>query len=204
MGEQRVESGEQRTAPEIHGLYLRGERVGLRPPEAGDADRLYDGFNDPEVLQFISSWQPKSRAFEADWCSKPRSYQDDFTFAVVVLADGRHVGNGGLHLIDWAAQCATMGLVIFDRAAQNQGYGREVEALLLRFAFRALNLHRVQASVYSNNPRSRRVAELVGLRYEGARRQRVYRDGRWYDEQVFGILRDEWEADQAAAEEPSK
>ncbi len=187
-------------APAIPGLYLRGSLVGLRPVEEGDLDRCYVWLNDWDVIRFTSSWMPKTIGAERAWLTKDRSHNDDFSFAVVRLSDGLHVGNGGIHQVDWQGRCATMGLIIGDRTAQDRGLGRETEALLLRFAFMRLNLHRVQASVYSNNPRSRHVAELVGLRHEGTRRQRIFRDGKYYDEDVFGILRSEWDAREAASE----
>lgn len=177
---------------EIPGLRIRGKRIGFRPLEEGDAKRCYCWFNDGEILRFVIDQFPKTMTYETEWLKQDRSSHDDVTMALVVLDDGQHIGNGGLHRIDWHNRCATMGLVIGDKDAQNKGYGTEAETLLMEFGFQVLGLDRIQASVITNNPRSRKVAERVGFRYEGARRRRYFRDGEWFDEEVFGILREEW------------
>jgi RimJ/RimL family protein N-acetyltransferase len=176
----------------IPGLRIRGEKVGFRPLEEGDAERCYIWFNDGEILRFINDQFPKTHTFELEWLKKYGVSRDDVTMSLLELVSGKHIGNGGLHQIDWQNRCATMGLVIGDKEAQNKGYGTEAEKLLMEFGFMVLNLERIQASVIGNNPRSRKVAERVGFKLEGARRRRYYREGEWYDENLFGILKTEW------------
>jgi len=66
------------------------------------------------------------------------------------------------------------------------------------FAFDELNLHRVTATVFSNNERSIALFEKLGFRREGVYREFLQRDGRRYDMYLYGLLRPEWEAQNAS------
>ena len=175
----------------IPGLYLRGTRVGFRPLELDDLERCYTWLNDWEILRYVSHMLPKSREQERAWLARERG-NDDFPLALVLLEDGTHIGNGGIHAVDWANRHGTAGLIIGAKGAQNHGYGREAEELLLDFAFRRLNLNRVEAEVHSDNPRSLKVAERVGMVIEGRRRERLLRNGAFVDDHIVGMLASEW------------
>jgi RimJ/RimL family protein N-acetyltransferase len=64
---------------------------------------------------------------------------------------------------------------------------------MLRYAFEALNLNRVWLEVYEYNQRGLRCYEKLGFRKEGVQRQENYRDGRYWDTILMGLLRSEWE-----------
>jgi RimJ/RimL family protein N-acetyltransferase len=51
------------------------------------------------------------------------------------------------------------------------GHGAEAARLTLDFAFRELNLYRVQATVFSYNARSQALFERLGFRHEGTFRE---------------------------------
>lgn len=82
----------------------------------------------------------------------------------------------------------------FKRDAQGQGYGSEALRWALKWAFHTANLHRVQLEAYEWNKAALHTYEKVGFTVEGKLRQAVWRDGRWWDEIVLGILVDEWKA----------
>jgi len=46
--------------------------------------------------------------------------------------------------------------------------------------------------VYSHNERAQRAYEKVGFTLEGAMRESYFRDGRYYDTLIMGILEAEW------------
>lgn len=74
-----------------------------------------------------------------------------------------------------------------------QGYGTEAAHLALTFAFEELNMHRVQATVFSYNHRSMALFERLGFRREGAFREFLHRDGQRFDMVLYGLLRHEFE-----------
>jgi RimJ/RimL family protein N-acetyltransferase len=75
----------------------------------------------------------------------------------------------------------------------DQGYGQEALGLLVDFAFRELNLYRIQLTVFAYNARAIRVYEKLGFRREGVFRAFLERDGQRHDMLLYGLLRPEWQ-----------
>ena len=98
--------------------------------------------------------------------------------------------------MDVRCRHAAFGITIGCKDAWGKGHGTEATRLVVGHAFQVLNLNRVWLYVYEFNPRGIRVYEKVGFRTEGRLRQDAFRDGRYWDTIVMGLLRDEWEARQ--------
>jgi RimJ/RimL family protein N-acetyltransferase len=64
--------------------------------------------------------------------------------------------------------------------------------VILRYAFRELNLRRVALDTFEYNPRAIRSYEKIGFVHEGRAREYLWRDGRRWDLIFMGILREEW------------
>jgi RimJ/RimL family protein N-acetyltransferase len=65
--------------------------------------------------------------------------------------------------------------------------------VVLRYAFKELNLYRLNLDVFAYNPRAIRSYEKAGFKIEGREPKAVLRDGQRYDMVLMGILREEWE-----------
>jgi ribosomal-protein-alanine N-acetyltransferase len=72
-----------------------------------------------------------------------------------------------------------------------QGYLHEGLALVLRHAFGALGLHRVEANVQPGNLASRRLVRRLGFRREGLSRRYLKIGGRWRDHERWALTAEE-------------
>ena len=171
-------------------------RLGAREPdEVGRAfarwerdseyHRLLD--NDPNHLWSVRQYQTWQRA------EQENESLDQFTFAIITLADNRLVGFIGMGGFQWSHGEAWVGIGLGERDDWGKGYGTDAMQVILLYAFRELNLFRVTLGVFSYNPRAIRSYEKAGFTVEGRVRQIVARDGQRSDEIVMGILRSEWE-----------
>jgi len=71
----------------------------------------------------------------------------------------------------------------------NRGYATEAALMVVAFGFAALGLHRIKSSYFGSNPASGRVMEKIGMRYEGCRREQLFKEGRGFEDVVeYGIL----------------
>jgi RimJ/RimL family protein N-acetyltransferase len=179
-------------SPIMHNPYLIGPTVYLRPLEPEDAPTVVVWFNDPEVNRFLLSYRPMTRAAEEDFLRRLSESSSDIALGIVTRAADRLVGVAGLHHLDVRNRHAGLGINLGARDCWSKGLGTETTRLLLRHAFHTLNLNRVWLHVYEYNARGIHVYEKVGFRLEGRLRQDTFRDGRYWDTLVMGLLRDEW------------
>jgi len=81
-----------------------------------------------------------------------------------------------------------------DETNAGQGYIPEGVALIVRYAFDELHLHRLEAAIVPRNHASRRVAEKLGMREEGVATRFLQIRGVYEDHVRYAITSEEWEA----------
>lgn len=178
--------------------YLTGERVVLRPLEMEDLPVLQEGINSPDMRATIAAYRPQNAVSERAWLENMSLRTDVVHFGIALRESQELIGSTELRLGPPPFRAADLGIGIFQARHQGKGYGREAIRLLLGYGFHTLNLHRVELKVHDNNPRGRRCYEACGFRHEGTLRQAVWREGRWWDAHVYGLLEPEWRASQSA------
>jgi RimJ/RimL family protein N-acetyltransferase len=173
---------------------IRGERVVLRPIEADeDLERCFEWINDFEVTRFLGIEGPITRHREHEMLARERDPEQDIMLAILI-EDGTHIGNCGLHHINLPSRKAELGIMIGDKRYWSQGYGADVVRTLCAYAFVHMNLQRIQLGVFSHNPRAQRCYEKCGFQVEGRFRRSIYKAGAFRDEVRMAILREEFMA----------
>ena len=176
---------------------LRGEKVLLRPFKRSDITNFLKWFNDPEVTQYLVFYLPMTEMAEEKWVegAADRIQAGTDVYFVIEAIDGdstKPIGNIGLHGINPKDHRADFGIVIGEKDYWGKGYGTEATRLILEYGFQQLNLHRISSYAFAFNERSIRLHKKVGFREEGRQRESVYKNGRFHDHVMFGILREEW------------
>jgi RimJ/RimL family protein N-acetyltransferase len=176
---------------------LRGEKVLLRPLKRSDITSFLKWFNDPEVTQYLSFYLPMTEMAEEKWIEDAASRIQAGTSAFFVIEaiegdSSQPIGNTGLHGINLKDHTATFGIAIGEKDYWGNGYGTEATQLILDYGFQQLNLHRISSSAFAFNERSIRLHKKVGFMEEGRQREAIFKNGRFHDHVMFGILRDEW------------
>ena len=72
--------------------------------------------------------------------------------------------------------------------------GRDAVRLLLKYCFWEQRYHKCNSACLHNNPASIRLHEKLGFRQEGCRREVCFMNGQYYDEVLFGLTREEFDA----------
>ncbi|QIY78383.1 GNAT family N-acetyltransferase [Chromobacterium violaceum] len=109
----------------------------------------------------------------------------------VILVDGEIAGICSLHGINAAHRYARLGYWLADSHV-GRGVMSRALALLMRYAFEELGLHRLELGCAPENLRSCRVAERLGFRLEGELRDAQFLNGRFWNMRCYGLLADEW------------
>jgi len=176
---------------------LQGRLVILRPLSLDDVDREHRWINDHEVTQHLNMRYAVSRAAEEAWlrdvASKVASWGHVW-FAIEIAATGQHIGNINFHEVVAEDRKARLGMMIGEKSHWSRGFGTDALMTFLRFGFEEMNLHRIDLLVDANNPRAIACYRKCGMVEEARLRQNRYARGRYVDQLVMGVLRDEWRA----------
>lgn len=188
-------------------MFLEGERVRLRAAEPEDAPMFAAWINDPEIRHLVggAAYQYSLVAEEeAIRARRTSDWEHGVWFAIeatggAVGEASRLIGNLDLRGLDAESRRGEIGMLIGDPEYWSRGYGSDALRTVCRWAFAELDLHRIELTVGSYNPRAQRAYEKVGFVVEGRMREHRYIAGRYYDTIVMGLLRGEFEANEARA-----
>jgi [ribosomal protein S5]-alanine N-acetyltransferase len=181
-------------------IALHGPTLTLRPPGPDDAEALLALASDPEVTRWFS-WGPYTDL------EGPRAYLDrlpaerergDQLDLLVVHRELGPAGITGLSEFSFRDRRCIVG-TWFGRAFWGTGANRESKAIMAHLAFAVLGQHRLGSYSNPENVRSTRALLGAGFRHEGVLRHWHRHGERWLDVNVFGMLRDEWQAGPLAA-----
>jgi len=174
---------------------LRGERAVLRPIQRADLARLWELLEDFEValLSETGPVLPVSLAryearFDQEAAEPPR---DQTWFAVE--ADQQVIGQIGLYRIDHFNRRCELGISL-GRAYWGKGFGQDAVRTLVDYAFMHLNMNRVSLQVLADDPRALGAYRKVGFVEEGRLRQQAWVQGRFEDELLMAVVREDWES----------
>jgi RimJ/RimL family protein N-acetyltransferase len=81
---------------------------------------------------------------------------------------------------------------------RGRGYGSAAQRLLVRYLFAHTQVNRIEATTEITNVAEQRALEKAGFTREGVLRGSTFRQGRWHDQVMYSVLRDEVELEDLA------
>jgi RimJ/RimL family protein N-acetyltransferase len=139
------------------------KRLLFRSFEWSDLDRLAEISADAETSRYVGDGQPLSRELTRQWIENSRENVERHgygTGAVLLRGSGRLIGWSGIARPEEGGEEILYGLY---RAHWGQGYGTELLAGLLTWAWRELALGELRATVHRKNDASVRMLENAGF-----------------------------------------
>ena len=178
---------------------LKGNRVILRPMRRSDINYFLKWFTDPEVTQYLAAiYLPMTEMADEKFIEELGTSRSQTQVIFVIEAtEGESnipIGNTTLSAINPKDHLATFGIAIGEKAYWSKGYGTEAARLLVNYGFEQLNLHRISSGAVAFNERSIRMHLSVGFREEGRERELLFKNGKFHDYVIFGLLRAEWKS----------
>ena len=172
--------------------------VTLRLARAHDAAAMTDGLSEVGTVEWlISVPHPYDHAESVRWVEEvaPGGWRDGslLFLSIADAADDSFLGEVGLTQVVLDEGRVEVAYWLMP-GARGRGVMARALRLVLAWAFDELGVVRVDWAARADNDASRAVAEAVGFRVEGVRRGRFLRkyDGARFDEQVAGLLRDDF------------
>lgn len=181
--------------------YWQGEHIRLRPMHKDDvALWLAEERSDSEAVRMLNPGMdlPKSEQDAAAFAERYAEFghrHERIMFSIETL-DGELVGGINIHSMDQRNGTFETGTRIY-RAFRGRGYGFEAKLIVLRYAFHELRFQKYNIRCLENNQPMINHARRLGCQPEGCIRRNIYTDGRYYDDLLFGLTREEFDALQA-------
>jgi RimJ/RimL family protein N-acetyltransferase len=200
-GHQGPDAPSRSTAParERGSVIARGRRVYLRTLTPADLAHLSEWVDDSFLERMVGSEFLQS--YKHVWDKSPAFFEavlTDPTQVVLVIEAVRGwpkpvgvVRLFNIHLLEGYAFLET---IVADRRAMKRGFGVEAGKLISYYGVDVLGLRRIEAKVYEYNVLSMNSLRRNGFRQEGVLRQAGFDGERYWDLVIFGILKEEIEA----------
>ena len=179
----------------MHHPFIIGEKVYLRGIEESDAEGPYlDWLNDVEVTRFLETAGrfPTSKESLLDYIRSMAQSDQDVLFGIHDITTDELIGTSHLGPINWVTRISPIGIMIGNKKLWGKGYASEAIELVVGYAFRRLNLHKVTAGAAAINQGSVKAFEKAGFKIEGRAKSQVLLDGEYYDSQYLGLTKQDF------------
>jgi RimJ/RimL family protein N-acetyltransferase len=175
-------------------MNVQGKKVTLRAIEEEDLEALHRWSNDPKTQDIIGDIHlPSSMDFHKTWFENLKNETLNQRLAIEVPDIGI-IGLSSIMKIDWRNSHAWHGIMLGDADIRGKGYGIDAVMATMRYAFEELNLERLDGSMIEYNEVSIGFyCNKLGWKEEGRRRNYYYRRGRYWDQIVVGITKNDYE-----------
>ena len=174
----------------------RGRHIYLRTFTQADLDHLSRWADDTHLSRMVGSelLQVYKDVYERDASFYDAMLLDTTQIVFIIMSnDGSPEPLGLVRLfnIHQSEGYAGIETILGDRRPETRGYGVQASRLMAYYGVDVLGLRRLEAKAYEYNPLSINTLRRNGFTHEGTLRKASWRDGRYWDILVFGLLRDE-------------
>ncbi|MFX0163473.1 MAG: GNAT family N-acetyltransferase [Candidatus Hodarchaeota archaeon] len=177
-------------------LELDGERVKIRKLKISDARDIYENVKDKDIGRWMFRFLHPYPKDEARKFIRRTHYKlkkkKGYDFGIVLKNTNKVIGVVDLFDIDWENKKAEIGYWL-GKKYWGRGLMTEAVKLILKFGFEDLKLHRIYARLFEENIGSKNVLEKCGFKLEGIIREATFRNNKWHNGLIYGILKPEYE-----------
>lgn len=174
-------------------MNIKGKIVTLRAMEETDQEMLREMVNDPEIEKMVGGYSfPVSKEQQSNWFHSNMNTQNNIRLIIETKEDGP-IGFANIVNIDWKNRSAFHGIKIANKRFRAKGIGTDTVMAIMRYAFEELQLNRLDGSIIQHNEASKKLyCDKCGWQIEGVIRNAIFKQNKYHDNLIVGILRDEY------------
>ena len=171
-------------------------KVYLRAFEPNDYLQINKWRNDRKLQELTAAtfYHISSETDKAWVIEKMKFSQKEFYFGICLKENDLLIGYCSLNDVDYIhKKCNWGGIVIGEKSEGGKNNAFEAAYLLMQYAFNDLNLNRVMGYWLEGHEASLKMGKRLNFQQEGVLRQSVYKNGKWYNQLVLGLLKKDFE-----------
>ena len=170
-----------------------GEQYTIRSYEEGDIAAIVKYANNHRIWQWLTNRfpHPYTETDARNWIQHAREQEIKTNFAIAT--EEELIGSIGFEFKN-DIHCKTVEFGYWlGEPFWGQGIVSKAANAMTTYIFTQHDVVRIQAGVFEGNIRSARVLEKAGFTLEARLSQHVFKDGNILDEQLYVLLREEWQ-----------
>lgn len=176
--------------------FWQGTKIRLRATQRSDWEQWKLESTDSEAIRLME-WGielPKNDIDVAETSDMFDNFKDNFRkmFAIETVSNNQFVGFINLNSLDHKNGVFSFGLGV-NRGYRNNGYATEATRIIMRYGFYELRMQKCNSSCVEINEASLKFHKNLGFIEEGRRRRIIYMDGKFYDNILLGVTREEFD-----------
>ena len=174
-------------------MNIHGKKIILRAIEKEDIKLLHYWANNPSTQDIMGDIHfPSSIEFHHKWFESQIDDKINLRFIIEIPKKGV-IGLASIINIDWKNGHAYHGMWLGEHNIKGIGYGTDTLLTIMRYAFDELNLERLDGQIIEYNEISYNFyCKKHCWKKEGIRKNYWFRKGRYWDQILVGVTKDEY------------
>ena len=154
----------------------------------------------PEITQYLSSNPKLTMEGQHKWFENIKKDEENGltderkSYYWVLEVDGVPSGLVSLVNADYRANKIETGAYVAVKEKRSIRLAVDIQWNLYEYAFDVLKMHKVCEEVFEDNKAVNRILDMCGSKREGILRDHVYKEEKFYNVVVRGMLKDEWDS----------
>jgi UDP-4-amino-4,6-dideoxy-N-acetyl-beta-L-altrosamine N-acetyltransferase len=170
---------------------IAGNKIELVKPVESDMNLLLEWRNNPSHRKYYREHRETNIDDQLSWFRNVSNDDSWHHFVVRKKGEKKPIGVVFLNHIHPVYRTGEFGITLADPEYRGKGLGKDALLTLLDYGFNELNLNRIWCEVYSNNS-SIKLYENIGFKIEGVLRQHIFKEGKFLDSIMMGMLKSEF------------
>jgi ribosomal-protein-alanine N-acetyltransferase len=177
---------------------LKTRRLVLRQVTVKDAPWHFEHFNTKEIVEGQDHGGPRdlseARAELKLYFTDNFRRRSGIRWGITLRGDDKLIGSAGFY--KWIQPERYQAEMGYDLNPAFWGKGIMTEALtaIIHYGFDHMGLHRIEVLISHHNRRSQKLVRELGFKREGVLRDHYFVEGRFSDDVIFSLLKEEWKA----------
>jgi len=170
-------------------IHLKTKRLDIKTLRVRHiSDKYVNGLNDGQVNKFLLGPRQtkQTRKTVRDYVVANLNSTSALLFGLFHKTTGDLIGTLRVHDISYFHYFCYTGICLFDRSYWAKGYGTEALKGVVRFAFKQLRMHYIEAGVYQENRSSVQLFKKCGFRKVATHRGKYRHDASFRPVLIFG------------------